>query len=80
MSCRAQRAMAPRPLKSLFRRDARWNFWCSRSVLRGFGGTHLFIRQFLHQDGRDNHCSISSFISASFLCFPPDSIDSTRPA
>lgn len=46
---------APRPLKSLFRRVARWNFWCSRSILRGFGGTHLFIRQFLHQDGRDNH-------------------------
>lgn len=45
---------APRPLKALFRRDARWNFWCSRSILRGFGGTHLLIRQFLHQDGRDN--------------------------
>lgn len=59
---------APRPLKSLFRRVARWNFRCSRSILRGFGGTHLFIRQFLHQDGRDDSGSISSFIGASFLC------------
>ena len=34
---------APRPLKSLFRRVARWNFRCSRSILRGFGGGASFL-------------------------------------